>query len=101
MQLIRRVRRGGKTTEAIKLAAEKSATIVCASATIAKTYSARAREMGLDIPPPIGVDEFLDRRATRGRSIPGFIIDDADLLLQRLAQHVPVIAATVTGADPD
>ena len=87
--------RCGKTTEAIKLSAKKFAYIVCMNMEEVDRVSRMARDMGLDIPQPITFFDLIQRRYY-GEGIKGFIIDNADVLLQRLCENVPLLAITLT-----
>jgi hypothetical protein len=84
----------GKTTELIKRSSESGHYIVCFSIDEASRISAEARSMGLDIPLPISYGEFIYRKYS-SRNIKGFLIDNADLLIEFISQ-VPVTAITMT-----
>jgi hypothetical protein len=84
----------GKTTELIKRSSESGHYIVCFSIDEASRISAEARSMGLDIPLPISYGEFIYRKYS-SRYIKGFLIDNADLLIEFISQ-VPVTAITMT-----
>ena len=93
MKKIIKARGDGKTTDLIQLSHETGAYIVCRSQETCSMISAMAREQKLDIPFPITYQEFLEGRY--GMRISGFLIDDADELLQRLSR-VPIDAITMT-----
>lgn len=95
-QLIIRNRQAGKTTEAIRMAHEKNLYIVVSTKNEAGMVRDMAREMGLAIPFPITFEEFIEARKTRGKFIRGYIIDNAERLVQYLAQEIPVYAMTIT-----
>jgi hypothetical protein len=84
----------GKTAELIKKSAESGHYIVCSSIDEASRISAQARSMGLDIPLPISYREFIAREYS-STNIKGFLIDNADLLIQVISR-VPVTAITMT-----
>ena len=84
----------GKTTELIKKSAEAGHYIVCFSIDEASRISAEARSMDLEIPLPITYREFIEGRYS-SRNIKGFLIDNADLLIEFISQ-VPVTAITMT-----
>lgn len=84
----------GKTTELIKMAAEGRYYIVCRNYNHARHIQQMALEMGVVILFPISYDEFLNRQYN-GVHIDGFLIDDADALLQRLSP-VRITAITLT-----
>jgi hypothetical protein len=96
--LIVRPRQGGKTTELIQLAAEHRAYIVCLNMREAQRIAGQAKKAGLDIPFPLTVEEF-SRGDFYSRGIRGFLFDNLDVMLERLAHGVPVIAATWTAED--
>lgn len=96
MKMLVQPRGAGKTTEAIKLAAERFAYIVCSSHREAHRIAKQARTMGLDIPFPCTFDELLRGEFCHGGGVRAFIVDNVDLLLQQLAGPVPVLAATAT-----
>lgn len=96
MQFMIRGRQEGKTTEAIRLAAADFLYIVCADLDRVQHVQRMAQEMGLSIPFPLTFDEFVGARFY-GRGITGFVIEDAETLLQRLAGVTPVRLVTATG----
>lgn len=107
MKTILKPRCTGKTTEAIKLAAETGSYIVCSTRQDAAHIVAMAKEMGLDIPWPLSADEFISGQFC-GRNIKGFVIDNTDYILQALARGVPIRAVYMTeeglspiGINPD
>lgn len=83
MKVICRGRQEGKTIEAIKMSAETGSYIVCYSQRECSRVFQVAQEMGLNILFPISFDEFLSKKYY-SRHIKGFIIDNADMLLQHL-----------------
>lgn len=95
MQTILLPRRVGKTTELVRMSAETSAYIVVQSKAAAAHAFAIAKHLGLDIPYPITHAEFIAEEYY-GKGITGFLIDDADALLQKLARCVPILAASIT-----
>lgn len=101
MRMIVSPRGAGKTTEAIKIAAENFAYIVCHSLDEAYRVAQQARAEGLDIPFPLTFDEFVTGAFCRGgRGVRAIIVDNVDMLLALLAQGVPVLAATALGEPP-
>lgn len=70
-------RQCGKTTELIKIAHEEHLYIVCASRQRVNHISKLAREMELDIPLPISVDEL----PLRSPFIKKVLIDDIEDIL--------------------
>jgi hypothetical protein len=72
----------GKTIRAIKESANTRYPIVCVSSAQCKSIQEIARKMSYNIPEPLNFKDYPNN--TIGRQINGFIIDDADLLLQEL-----------------
>lgn len=83
MQIICMPQAGGKTHEAIKISAETWSYIVCLNKEEGYRVFHQAKNMGFDIPYPITFDEFINGRYS-AQGIRGFIIDNADMLLQSL-----------------
>lgn len=92
-KIIYKGRNTGKTTELIKLASTHQAYIVCHSIQCANGILKQARDMGLNIPMPITYDNFIDKKYY-GEGIKGFLIDNAEHLLQRMTK-VPIMAITI------
>lgn len=97
MQIILRPRQMGKTTELIRMSAETFAYIIVRSKNDATRIFHQAKEVGLDIPFPLTFQEFISGEYF-GKNIKGFLIDNADDLLQSLSKGVPVQAISVTGS---
>lgn len=97
MKLISKPRRGGKTTELIKLSAETGAYIVCHSKQEAHRVQAVATRQGVNIPFPLSYGEFVNRDYC-GRGVSGLLIDNVEALLEYMALS-PVVAATITEDD--
>ena len=85
----------GKTHQLIKLSAEKFYYIVCPNRQAVEMTFSRAQKMELNIPFPITHDDFI-RRNYYGKGIKGFLIDDVDMLLERMARGVQIGAITIT-----
>ena len=99
MKIIYKPRNSGKTTELIKIAAKGFYYIVCANYKVVQRIANQARDMKLDIPFPVTFDEFI-RREYYARGVNGFVIDEADRLLQYMSS-VPVDAITLTNYEDD
>jgi hypothetical protein len=69
----------GKTTEMIKTASENNLYIVCATRDRVRNVANMAKDMGLDIPYPISVEELPLRGYTNE-----VLVDDVEDLLSRL-----------------
>lgn len=74
---------GGKTTKLVKESAETGYYIVCFDKKEVKNVIMLARHLNLSIPYPITHDEFLEGGYS-GKKIKGFLIDDADRLLDSI-----------------
>ena len=97
MNVYARPRRGGKTTELVRLAAEEFLYVVCPDRQQVRYVQRVARDMGLDIPFPMTWGEFL-RGDYRSKGVKGFVIDNLDLCIQQMTT-VPVRAVSLTDAD--
>lgn len=95
MDVICRGRRCGKTVEAIKLAAKAQHTIVCHSAYEVKRVQEVAERLGYKIPQPITFDDFKNGSEIKTVAS-GYVIDNADMLLQSMAGSRPIRAITFT-----
>jgi hypothetical protein len=85
----------GKTTELIKISAEKHFHIVCHSKKECERISNSAQSMKLDIPYPITFNEFLEANYYGKGIRKGFLIDNADMLLRSISRGVPIQAITL------
>ena len=93
MRIIHRGRAQGKTCEAIKHSAQTGSYIVCANMKECDRVFRQAGQMGLSIQFPITFSEFIER-CYYSAGIKGFVIDNADALLQSLTP-VPIRAITM------
>jgi hypothetical protein len=84
----------GKTTQLIKESASSGDYIVCHNQNEAKVIADKAKKLELDIPFPITYLDFIEKRYS-GKNISGFLIDNADLFLQKLT-NVPINGITIT-----
>lgn len=88
----------GKTTKLIRRSAEENIYILTTDGLRAKRIAKMAKEMGLDIPYPVTVNEyFLDDRF-KGSSIrrDGLLIDDADDVFKTIFAGIPIKEITIT-----
>lgn len=94
-RLIIRPRGGGKTTEAIRIANETGAYLVVA------TQKEAARVAHLCVRFPVTFDELLNRNSTHAGFVRNIVIDNAEMLIDRIAAErgLGVDAITVTGQD--
>lgn len=74
----------GKTKALIEESAKTWAYIVCPSLGRANDIQKFAKELGLDIPLPITHGEFIAKTYSP-KGIRGFLIDDVEMLLQRIS----------------
>lgn len=84
----------GKTTQLIKKSAKSGDYIVCHNQYEAKIISGMAKKLELDIPFPITYQDLIEKRYY-GKNISSFLIDNADLFLQKLTD-VTINAITIT-----
>ena len=85
-------RQTGKTFKLVHESAETNCYIVCSTAQECSRVKAAAMDLKLDIPFPITFYEFTNKRY-HGKGIDGFLIDNADVLLQSMT---PVRINTIT-----
>ena len=94
MEIIYRSRGQGKTTDLIKMSAKNGYCLVCSTMNQVQWVWNHARAHDLDIPFPITFGEFINHQY-HGKGVKGFLIDDADQLLQYMSS-VPVFAVAMT-----
>lgn len=101
MNIIIGKRCSGKTTELIKESAEKQIYILVGTRHRAEALANRAKDMGLDIPFPVTIEEYLKGSKFRGSCIrrDGLLIDDADDVLQQIFAGIPIREVTITDHD--
>lgn len=104
MRVVTLPRGGGKTTEAIRLAAEGGLIIVVPDEQQKRHVAWQARQAGAGIALPVTWREVTDGRCERGRRVNGYVIDNLDMILAgwlgRLARGVPVVATSPPCPDP-
>lgn len=96
MNIIVQPRQTGKTTELIKKSAETGYYIVCDTHAMAQYTFKIAQDLKLNIPLPITSKEFIEGRFS-SFGIKGFLIDNAEFILSRLAKGVKIDTITMTG----
>lgn len=79
----------------IKDAAQGFFHMVCFDAREVRRVCKQARSMGLDIPCPLTYEEFVSGKYY-APGIKGFLIDNADMLLQRISENVKIISVSMT-----
>jgi len=95
MRLIVGNKASGKTTKAIETSAREWKYIVVKDFSEAQSIAQKAKEMKLDIPYPITIDELLCYRLNRtSMKINGIIVDNALDILQKII-NVPITLATI------
>jgi len=99
MKVIHLKRGEGKTDQLIKMVDKSGIYIVCSSMDRCNEVYVRAMELDCNIKFPISFDEFLDK-SYYPMGIEGFVIDDADSLLQRLTR-VEICAISLTEELPN
>ena len=98
MKVISSGRQTGKTTELVRMAAERGGYIVCHSQRECQRVFRWAIDYGIQIRMPITYDEFLNGRFF-GPGCKEFYVDNVDMLLRRLARGVPVVACAISNGE--
>lgn len=96
MNIIYNGRRKGKTTELIKMSAEKNLYILVVNRNRQREVFELARDLNLNIPFPITVEEYFTSGKLRGSFINTILIDDADDILQQIFNTVVIDTITIT-----
>lgn len=96
MNVIMRGRRSGKTTDLIRIAALLNMQIITADSKRAETVKRMAQCMGVAILSPVGINEFINRKATNRFFPENVLIDDADAVLEQLCLPSKLQAITMT-----
>ena len=99
MEIILMDKGAGKTAELIRRSAETGFYILTKDLARARSVVKQAREMGLNIPFPITVAEYMRSSGLRGSYIKNIYIDDADDILLALFGRVNIEAITITRAE--
>ena len=88
----------GKTTRLILRSAEEQLYILTSTKHRAQAIFDNARNMGLDIPFPVTLDEYLRGNKFQGSSIrrDGILIDDLDDVIRTLFSSIPIHEVTLT-----
>ena len=95
MNKIIKGRRQGKTTELIKRSAETRTYILVANRQRVEQVFEQAQSMGLNIPYPVTVEEYM-RSGFRGSFINSILIDDADDVLSQVFSNVRIETITMS-----
>lgn len=95
MKLIVGNRASGKTTKAIETSAREWKYIIVRDFSETRSIVQKAKEMKLDIPYPITIDELLSYNLKQtSMKVDGIIIDNALDVLQKII-NVPITLATI------
>lgn len=86
--------RSGKTTKAIKIAAKNDLYIVCHSLGECSRIAQQAKDAGLNIRFPVTFEELI-RKQYYAKGIKGIVIDNVDMLLQKLVPDLKIEAITI------
>lgn len=95
MDIIVKGRGQGKTEDLITKASAGWLHIVCINREETLRIQNRARERNLEIPFPLTFGELINGAFHAG-GCRGFLIDNADILLQSLCKRVPIDSVTMT-----
>lgn len=88
----------GKTTKLIQRSAREGSYILTSTVFRAQAIWDTAREMGLNIPYPVTLHEYLHSNKFRSSTIPrkGILIDDVDAVVGALFAGIPIHEMTMT-----
>lgn len=92
-------RRSGKSSELIRLSASKGIYILVSNKKRAHALAAQAREMGINIPFPVTLHEWLQSSTRFHGSVirrDGLLIDDIDAVIRELFSPININAVTIT-----
>lgn len=95
MRQIKMPRGSGRTITAVKLCAAKRYTLVVHDSAQAEMCVEMAKEMGLEIKPPITFWQLKDNRRLH-KDIGEVFIDDLDWILRDMFPHATVVGFTDT-----
>lgn len=85
-------RRSGKTTRAIEESARTGIHILAPHRDMARFIFQQAKDAGIDIPFPITLDEWMQGRVRGYVRMPGLIIDEGLILLEKILRtHIHMI----------
>lgn len=89
-------RKCGKTTRAILESNESGVVIVTATKEMAKCIEMQAKNMGLNIPKPLGYEEFIQQQ-NNGLMFEEVIIDEVELVLRKAlnVKNIALITANI------
>lgn len=96
MEIILRNKGGGKTAELIRRSSETGFYILTRDYARARTVAKQAHDMGINIPFPVTVADYMHSDGFNGSYIKNIYIDDADDILQAIFGRVNIEAITIT-----
>lgn len=96
MEIILKNRGGGKTAELIRRSAKSGLYILTKDYARSRAVAEQARDMGINIPFPVTVADYMHSDGFNGSFINKIYIDDADDILQAIFCRVQIEAATIT-----
>lgn len=85
----------GKTAQLLSLCSQFGYTLVCSSGAGIKRAKAKAECLGISIPQPITVYDFISGKFNKS-VVQGFCLDDAEAVLLSLARGIGIAAAVFT-----
>jgi hypothetical protein len=94
MKIICKPRRAGKTTELIQIAHENGYYICCDRGSVNRIFR-YAKDIGKNIRFPLMYEELMERKFYKP-GVKGILIDNADILLSRIAGGNLIKAITLT-----
>ena len=100
MKKIIKGRAKGKTTDLIKMSHDTNTYILVNNRARQKSLFAQAREMNIDIPYPVTIEDYM-RTRFQGSFIKSILIDDADDVLQAIFSRVHIDAITLSKDEGD
>jgi hypothetical protein len=95
VKVVAQPRQSGKTAELIRESAERFVYIVCFDRREADRVWRTSLQMKLDIPNPITWEDFLEKRY-HAPGIRGFLFDNLDAMILRMAGGIPIHTVTLT-----
>lgn len=95
MKIIYEKRGTGKTSKLIQMSHDMNTYILTVNQKRAALIAKMAHEMGIAIPYPVTVDDYM-RCRFRGSFIKDILIDDADDVLKQIFHTVNIEAITMT-----
>lgn len=101
MKVISRTRRMGKTTDLLELAIAKGLIFVCHDTMEVKRLEQICKEAKLDPPKFMTFEKFISREWLGMERSSKFVIDNVDMLLERIAAPFEIVAVALNQGFPD